>query len=72
MTRDGFNKGAFGHDRSVCSDQLILREASGKTASFVAFLGEGELTLETFPIDGLGLPSDFRDCDVKIVFQPNA
>jgi len=63
---------AFGRGRRVCSDPLMLGDTGDKTASFVAFLEDSELTLETFPPDGESLPADFRNRDVKITFQHNA
>jgi len=56
----------IGIERRVYSDPALVAESSGSRASFVAFLEDGCLTLETFPTDGEALPATFRDGEVGL------
>ena len=58
----------FGNERQVYSDPLICVKTDEHTASFVAFLENSELTLETFPVNGIPLPPDFRDRHVTLEY----
>jgi hypothetical protein len=59
---------AIGKVRRVYSGATTLSgRLDGKSAGFVAFLEDDELTLEIFPWDAQALPPTFRDSDVQLV-----
>ncbi len=57
---------SFGIERRIYSDLLIQAKADGATAGFIVFLENSELTLETYPLDSIPLPSNFRERQVVI------
>jgi len=61
---------AIGSERRVCSDPSLVAECGDRTAGFVVFLEDGQLTLETFPPEGESLSADFREREVTIVAPP--
>jgi len=59
---------AIGKVRRVFSGgTTVSGRLNGKSAGFVVFLEDEELTLEIFPYDREALPSTFRDSDVQLV-----
>ena len=64
---------AIGKARRVFSGPTTLSgRFGGRSAGFVAFLENDELTLETFPWDGEALPATFRDSAVEVVHEASS
>jgi hypothetical protein len=61
------DEASIGSTRRVYSQPALIARFNGREAGFVAFLENNQLTLETHPWDGEGLPPDYRDGDVQIV-----
>jgi len=57
-------------DKRVVLDKPILSGAIGDLLTgFIAFVENGEITLECFSYGGEAVPENFRDFDVKVTEQ---